>query len=407
METLRFLLTSSFYPPYHVGGACLHVKHLAQELAKRGHEVHIIHSLDAYRIKRGKTPPLRQTNETYQGRIHVHAIESHFKIVDPLIAYTSGKSSRIQREFEEIVRTVHPDVVHHHNTSLLGYSVLGRVSQYLCLYTAHDYWLICPTCDLLRNRKELCRKKTCFSCAIAHMRPPQVWRRVARDSFRAAVDSIDLIVSPSEYMRKRLLSEVDQKIITLPNFVPSPPSQIEETERSNYFLFVGMLEAHKGIMKLLRVFEEIQHIRDCGLVIVGEGSLRRQVRRFIDKNSLANRVWYEGFVDDARLYSLYENALALIVPSVWPENAPLVALEALSVGTPVIGANSGGLPEIVGKVDRRLLFGDWEGLRNILVGFSGQHFPRSTARRVYETNFSPSKYVDEYLRVIRTWDDMW
>lgn len=400
-------MTSSFYPPYHVGGACLHAKHLAQELAKRGHEVHIIHSIDAYRVKRGKTPPARRADETPEGGIHVHPVESHLKLVDPFLAYASGKSSRIQGKFEEIIRTVRPHVVHHHNTSLLGYTVLRKISRYLCLYTAHDYWLVCPTCDLMRNKKELCHKKTCFSCAIAHKRPPQVWRRAARNSFSDAVNSIDLILSPSEYVRKRLREETNRKIMMLPNFVPPPPAHIEETERSNYYLFVGMLEDHKGIMKLLKTFGEIRHIQNRGLVIVGQGSLKRSVMRFIDRNCLANRVWYEGFVDDARLYSLYKNALALIVPSIWPENAPLVALEALSVGTPVIGSNCGGLPEIVGKVDRRLLFDDWEGLGDILVRFPQQEFVRSVVRRVYEANFSPNKYVDEYMRLIRDWDHAW
>jgi glycosyltransferase involved in cell wall biosynthesis len=205
-------------------------------------------------------------------------------------------------------------------------------------------------------------------------------------------------------MRRRLLEEIEKEIITLPNFVPSPPTRIlnkADEKPSNYFLFVGVLEPHKGIMELLKVFDEIRRDRDCGLAVVGDGSLMRSVNQFIVSRSLADRVWYEGFVDDARLYSLYKNALALIVPSVWPENAPLVALEALSVGTPVIGANNGGLPEIVGKVDGRLLFDNWEGLKKIVVEFSRTQFPSNTVRQIYESNFSPGKYVNEYMKIIR------
>ena len=47
-------MTSTFYPPYHIGGDAVHVKYLAEELAKRGHEVHILHSIDAYNVKRKK-----------------------------------------------------------------------------------------------------------------------------------------------------------------------------------------------------------------------------------------------------------------------------------------------------------------------------------------------------------------
>ena len=52
METLRFLFTTSFYPPYSIGGDATHVKYLAEELAREGHEVHVVHSIDAYRAKR-------------------------------------------------------------------------------------------------------------------------------------------------------------------------------------------------------------------------------------------------------------------------------------------------------------------------------------------------------------------
>ena len=52
METLKILFPTSFYPPYHLGGDATHVKYLAEELAKKGHEVHVLYSLDAYQIKR-------------------------------------------------------------------------------------------------------------------------------------------------------------------------------------------------------------------------------------------------------------------------------------------------------------------------------------------------------------------
>ena len=44
METAKILMVSTFYPPYHLGGDAIHVKYLADELSKAGHEVHVIHS---------------------------------------------------------------------------------------------------------------------------------------------------------------------------------------------------------------------------------------------------------------------------------------------------------------------------------------------------------------------------
>lgn len=79
----------------------------------------------------------------------------------------------------------------------------------------------------------------------------------------------------------------------------------------------------------------------------------------------------------------------------------MVALEALSVGIPVIASNTGGLPEIVGKVDKKLIFNDWIELKNILLGFSKSEFPPEKTKKVYEQNFSPNMYVDKYIAMIR------
>ena len=106
----------------------MHAKHLAQELAKRGHEGHMIHGIDAYRVKKGKTPPTRRADETHERDNHVHAVEAQLKTVGPFLTYASRKSSRIQRKFENLIRNVRPHVVHHHNTSSLRYAVPRKIS---------------------------------------------------------------------------------------------------------------------------------------------------------------------------------------------------------------------------------------------------------------------------------------
>jgi glycosyltransferase involved in cell wall biosynthesis len=216
-----------------------------------------------------------------------------------------------------------------------------------------------------------------------------------------AIRNIDLLIAPSEYVRKRLVQEINVPSITLPNFVPYPPDNILSSGDENYFLFVGRLEKNKGILNLLELFKEQRHNLNAKLVIVGRGSLSPYIREYIEKNSLSNSISFLGFLgfaDNPIKYSLYANALAVIVPSICPENAPLVALEALSVGTPVITSSQGGLPEITEKVDKKLIFDNVSGLRDVLLSFSRSEFPSS---KVYEQNFSPKTYVDKYLEVIR------
>jgi glycosyltransferase involved in cell wall biosynthesis len=396
METLTFLFTTSFYPPYHVGGACVHVKYLAEELARRGHNVHVIHSMDTYRVKRGNHLPAQM--EQHYPNLHVHSLSSPLRNLDPQIVYTLGGSSYVRKKFSEIVKKTHPDVVHHHNISLLGYNILNKVSDYISLYTAHDFWLVCQTSNLLRNGNRICNKKFCFPCAIKSMRPPQIWR--AFRSYRTALRNIDLMIVPCEYVQRRIAQEIEMKSIVIRNFVPAPPPGIVPVADSNYFLFVGMLEVHKGILNLIEIFRVLRNKLKSKLIIVGDGSLKNCIKSYIKRNALRKLISYRGFVDTDQLYSLYKGALAVIVPSIWPENAPLVALESFSVGTPVIASNTGGLPEIVGKLGKELLFSNQVELRNLLLNFPRNKFSPNKIVSVYEKYFSPDVYIRRYIRTI-------
>jgi glycosyltransferase involved in cell wall biosynthesis len=397
LDTLKILFSTSFYPPYHVGGDAVHVKYLAEELAREGHEVHVLHSLDAYQLKRNGFLFLKR--ESAPDNLFVHRIKSPLKRLDPLMVYVLGHSFYVQKRFSEILRSERPDVVHHHNISLLGYSILEKKDRYLSVYTAHDYWLICQTNNLLKKNRKICNSRQCYSCALNSRRLPQLWR--GSRGLKRAVENIDLLISPSDYVRRRLMQEISVKSVTLPNFAPKPPIDVPASGFSDYFLFVGMLERHKGILNLLNLFKDFRCEIKSRLVIAGGGSLSKYVRDFIEGNSLGDKILFLGFVDDQKLYSLYSDALALVIPSIWPENAPLVALEALSVGTPVIVSNRGGLPEIVGKMNMHLVFDDFSQLKEILVNFSRRDFSSSEIKRFFKRNFSPQAYAKRYVELLK------
>ena len=394
----RILMVTSFYPPYHVGGACTHVYYLANELAKKGHEVHVLYSKDAYYLKRKHKPST--SNYVNHENVHLHELKTSMGKLSLLYTYVFG-ALPFKKEVIDLFNQKF-DVIHYHNISMLGPKVLqyGNAKK---IYTAHDHWLICAFNDYF-TRGRICRNNIkqigCSLCLLRNKRPVQLWRHTKM--LQNSLKNIDLIISPSVYLKNFLIkNSINIPVMVLPNFISHPPEHIEENrilEKNSYFFYAGMLEEIKGITNLLKAFKD----SDKGLIIAGKGSLERHVRSFISKNKLKNRIIYVGWLEGEEIYSYYKNALAFILPSLCPENSPLTVLEAMSVGTPSIGSNIGGIPEIIKKIDEDLVFryNDTMGLKEKAANFDKNKYDTEAIKEIYKKNFSPESYIEQYLEII-------
>lgn len=398
METLKFLLTSDTYPPYSNGGDANHVFYLSHELANKGHEVHIISNFNSYSMlaKRFNWKLYKLEKNQNDAGIYNYFLNSPRGDLEPLLTYVFGKSQFYSTEFKEMLNKVKPDVVHHHDITFLGQNLFQKQGNYTELYTAHNYWLICPNRELLRFGKVCEKPSLCSLCLLYSKRLPQVWRW--RKSIEEITRDIDIIIAPSEYVKQRLGFNLNKKIVCLPNFIPNLKKEIKPSGYRNFFLYVGQLTERKGIMNILNTFKQHKNEIDANLIIVGSGSLEFKIKDFIKKNGLEKRVLLLGHIDNEQLWSLYNDALALIVPSIWPENNPLVALEAMSVGTPVIGTNSGGLGEIIENVDKNLIFkGDgFEEIR--MLSENKNCYSKDRIKNIYHKMYTPEVYLTEYMK---------
>jgi glycosyltransferase involved in cell wall biosynthesis len=115
------------------------------------------------------------------------------------------------------------------------------------------------------------------------------------------------------------------------------------------FLYVGNIKPHKNLMKLLDAWEHVAPQVEGNLCIVGRRdgffTSDRKIQRRI--RSLGSRVEFSGEVDDLTLAAYYRKATALVLPSLY-EGFGLPVLEAMSLGCPVIAANTSALPETGG-----------------------------------------------------------
>jgi glycosyltransferase involved in cell wall biosynthesis len=177
------------------------------------------------------------------------------------------------------------------------------------------------------------------------MRPPQLWRYTGL--LQAAARHVDRFLVGSRFSREKHRElGLEAPIVHLPFFVPEgrEPTDTElpvEIGPEPYFLFVGRLMKIKGLQTLIPVFRDYGKAR---LLIAGSGRHERPLRRLARDN---RGVRFLDHVPYGQLQVLYRNAVAVIVPSIAYEVAPLVIPEALGHGTPVIVRNLGGLPEQV------------------------------------------------------------
>lgn len=158
---------------------------------------------------------------------------------------------------------------------------------------------------------------------------------------------VKFLIAPSKYMAEELANE-DYSVaikqiyngITLPDSRPLPASK--------QLLYVGRLEHVKGVDILLKAMTAvIQRVPQARLVVVGDGGSRSDLEVYVKDHGLENAVEFKGWIENSQVTKEYEQSVAVVIPSIWPENLPTVCIEALAVGRPVIGSNTGGIPELV------------------------------------------------------------
>jgi glycosyltransferase involved in cell wall biosynthesis len=339
---LRFCMITSFYPPYNYGGDGVYVHGLSNALAERGHEVHVIHCIDAYRAFADEDP-----TEPYHDHpnVTVHALKSRFGLLSPLLTHQTGfpvfKAHKIQRILDQGF-----DVIHYHTISLVGGPAILQYGQGIKLYSTHDHWLVCPTRVLFRFNRAVCTRRHCFLCSLTHKRPPQMWRYTSL--VKNAVKHVDALVIGSRFtMEKHKELGIDAPMVHLPYFVRSEagsptasPAAVDIPE-GPYFLFAGRLMKIKGVQTLIPIFRRYEK---AALLVAGTGRYEARLHQLARGS---DNIRFLGHMPYGQLRRLYRSAVAVIVPSITFEVATLVSNEASSEGAPVIVRNLGGMPELV------------------------------------------------------------
>ena len=189
----------------------------------------------------------------------------------------------------------------------------------------------------------------------------------AKIVIKRAVNQASSIITDSEFSKNEIVKytgscphkiQVIHPAVDREQFKEQRETKLAEVQKKyqlpeKYILFVGSLKPHKNLIRLVDALELILklHSRDLHLVIVGkkEGLIHGvDLDRYLHQKSISKHVSCLGLVEDNDLPSLYQQAAALALPSLY-EGFGLPALEAMSVGCPVVASNAASLPEVCGN----------------------------------------------------------
>jgi glycosyltransferase involved in cell wall biosynthesis len=321
------------------------------------------------------------------------------------------------KKIEVLIDRYRPDIAHIHNIyHHMSSSILWalRRKKIPVVMTVHDYKLICPNYTLFRNGAP------CEECR-GHRYYNALRYRCVKDSYcKSAIaclemyfckllkpyeKTVELFIAPSRCVESALVrfGMDPRRIRYLPHAVDLE-GFTPDHNRGAYILYFGNITEKKGIMDLLKAAKELPSA--LRLKIVGEGPFQEQVDGFIRRAGLTN-VECAGYTAKQELPALIRGALFAVIPSGWAEPAGLSVYEAFACGKCVIGARSGGIPELIDDGADGLLFdpGDFGELAakiRYLAANPGkaEEFGRNGCAKIKKLN-DRSGHYRELLRIYR------
>jgi glycosyltransferase involved in cell wall biosynthesis len=354
---LKILLVSHGWPLEKFGGVGLYVQMLIHEFFDMGHSVFLLTP------QSGTYFVVHRTN---------HKWGVHISLEQPPISRFSQTWKWTQRDnfIEEIVLKIEPDVIHMHHLDRLGLCVWEqRLRHVPILYTLHDYASICTRGQLYNPQtKQICGGPNileCASCLHVELQhnPLTNWiqnwipknKRPQIKSLSRHIPSLSILtqirlfqrqtqsrrllhhvflISPSYNLQKRFVQRGFGKplYIELPLLRDLPDLRKTTIPQKRGFLFAGSLIESKGLDLLLKAFEGFP---EQTLTIAGSGPLENR------RNVYPQHNWL-GHVEHHKMMKLMLKHHTVILPSLWPENAPIILREAAALGLNIICTLGGG-----------------------------------------------------------------
>lgn len=262
-----------------------------------------------------------------------------------------------KKYIRELIKNESPDIAHLHIFQhQISPSILSEIKKagIPIVYTVHDLKCVCLNYKMLNNGKvcEECKGEKYYKClsnkCVKNSRFKSLINVIEGyfHKINNSYENIDKYITPSKFYKQKLIEFGinPNKIEYIPNFVDIESFKFSK-EREDYFIYLGRLSEEKGIKTLI---DSMKQVNKANLKIIGTGPLMDNLENYKQHNKL-NNVEFLGFKTGDELKSIVAKCMFVVIPSEWYENCPMSVIEAMSMGKPIIGADIGGIPELINK----------------------------------------------------------
>ncbi|MDE6150154.1 MAG: glycosyltransferase [Ruminococcus sp.] len=341
---MRILMVNKFL--YANGGSETYIFKLGDYLTSHGHEVQYFGMEHEGRC-------VGNDVNAYTTDMDFHGGSKLSKLTYPLKTIYSIEA---RKKIRLVLDDFKPDVVHLNNfTYQLTPSIILEIVKWKkqtgqncrIVFTAHDYNLICPN-HMLNNPNN---RQNCEKCLGGHFINCAKDKCIHGSTVKSLVGTmeayfwkmkgaykyIDSIICCSEFLKHKMDTNplFAEKTVALHNFVDRV--EFKDVVKKDYVLYFGRFSEEKGIGTLINVCKELP---DVQFIFAGTGPLEETINGIKNINNV-------GFQKGEALEKLIREARFSIYPSEWYENCPFSVMESQMYGTPVLGADIGGIPELI------------------------------------------------------------
>ncbi len=388
---MKILLANKFY--YHRGGDCIYTINLEQLLQQNGHEVAIF-SMD------------------YPDNLNSPWKKYWPKNISKLAAFTRPfGDNEVKKKFTAFLHDFKPDVLHLNNIHTQISPIIAEIAHnrgIRVVWTLHDTKLVCPCYACTRGGKwcEECftDKKAVIKhkCMPGHILGAFIgWREILKWNKDRLEACTDMFLPPSQFLADTMVKGgySAEKMHVLCNFIDVTKVQNPSFNKEDYYVFLGRVNSVKGVPTLCKAAATLPY----KLIVVGGGELLPQLQ---EQYKDSTNIEFIGQKNWDEFHLILEKARFMVLPAEWSENNPLTVIEAQSLGTPVLGARIGGIPELIEEnvSGKTFLSGDVDDLRQMIQEMFETTFDYESLANKAQKRYNAETYYEKLMEMYKLRD---